>query len=144
MTGLGTVANAVDAMRAGAYDFLVKPFDPPEALVRTVERALERKRLVERNRFLESRVDLRPAGNILGEAPAVTRMQSLIDSVASTDTTVLILGESGTGKELVARAVHERSARTSKPFWQSIAGRWPSPSSRASSSDMRAARSPAP
>jgi two-component system, NtrC family, response regulator HydG len=117
MTAAATVPIAVAAMRAGAYDFLVKPFDPIEALTRTVERALERKRLVERNRFLETQVSQAERfRGIVGDAAPVRRMLSLIEAVAPADSTVLILGESGTGKELVARAIHERSRRTSKAF----------------------------
>ena len=117
MTGMGTISNAVEAMRAGAYDFLVKPFDPPETLTRAVDRALERQRLVERNRYLETQFlgSLRPTG-ILGESAPVKKMLSLIETVAPTDSTVLVLGESGTGKELVARAIHTGSPRATKPF----------------------------
>ena len=117
MTGAGTVVDAVDAMRAGAYDFLLKPFDPPETLRRAVERALERKRLLERNRFLESEVALvRRTHGLLGDSQPMRRMLALIEAVAPTESTVLILGESGSGKELVARAVHQRSARADKAF----------------------------
>ncbi|MGO8997870.1 MAG: sigma-54-dependent transcriptional regulator [Polyangiaceae bacterium] len=117
MTAAATVPIAVAAMRAGAYDFLVKPFDPLEALIRTVERALERKRLIERNRFLETQVaQAELFRGIVGDAAPIRRMLSLVEAVAPADSTVLILGESGTGKELVARALHERSRRSSKPF----------------------------
>ena len=115
MTGAATVAVAVEAMRAGAYDFIVKPIDPIESFVRTVERALERKRLVERNRFLETQVAGAFPG-IVGSSPPVRRMLELIDAVARADSTVLVLGESGTGKELVARAIHDRSPRAGGPF----------------------------
>ena len=117
MTAAATVSNAVEAMRSGAYDFLVKPFEPPENLVRVVDRALERKRLVERNRYLESQAAsaLRTHG-ILGDSQPIRRMLSLIDAVGPTDSTVLVLGESGSGKELVARALHARSARAKGLF----------------------------
>jgi two-component system response regulator HydG len=117
MTAMATISNAVEAMRAGAYDFLVKPFEPPETLVRVVDRALERKRLVERNRYLEGQVAsaLRTHG-LLGDSPPMRKVLALVEAVAPTDSTVLIQGESGSGKELVARAVHERSARAQKSF----------------------------
>ena len=117
MTALATVPTAVAAMRAGAYDFLVKPFEPREALVRTVERAVEWKRLVERNRFLETKVEQADRfRGLIGDSAPIRRMLSLIESVAPTDSTVLVLGESGSGKELVARAIHERSRRAGKTF----------------------------
>ena len=117
MTAQGTIASAVEAMRAGAYDFLVKPFEPKETLVRAVERALERKRLITRNRYLEGQVAsaLRTHG-LLGESPAMRKLIALIDTVAPTDSTVLVLGESGSGKELVARAIHAQSARAQNVF----------------------------
>jgi two-component system response regulator HydG len=117
MTAAATISNAVEAMRAGAYDFLVKPFEPPEALDSAVRRALERKRLVERNRFLESHVaQTARMGALLGDSAPMRRMRALIDAVGPTESTVLVLGESGSGKELVARAVHDSSARVGKPF----------------------------
>jgi DNA-binding NtrC family response regulator len=117
MTAAGTIPIAVDAMRAGAYDFLVKPFAPVETLVRAVERALERKRLLERNQFLESRLEQSERfQGIVGDSAPIRRLLSLVDAVAPSDSTVLVLGESGTGKELVARAIHERSQRVGKPF----------------------------
>ena len=117
MTAAATVPIAVAAMRAGAYDFLVKPFDPVEALIRTIERALERKRLVERNRFLETQVaQAELFRGIVGDSGPIRRMLSLVEAVAPADSTVLVLGESGTGKELIARAIHERSRRAFRPF----------------------------
>jgi two-component system response regulator HydG len=117
MTALATVPNAVAAMRAGAYDFLVKPFEPPETLVRAVERAVERKRLLERNRFLEKKVEQSDRfRGLVGDSAPMRRMFSLIEAVAPAESTVLVLGESGTGKELVARAIHERSRRAGKSF----------------------------
>jgi DNA-binding NtrC family response regulator len=117
MTAMATVANAVTAMRAGAYDFLVKPFEPPETLLHAVERALERKALLARNRFLEHQVrEVDRFRGMVGDSPPMRRLLALVESVAPADSTVLVLGESGTGKELVARAIHERSPRAGKAF----------------------------
>jgi DNA-binding NtrC family response regulator len=117
MTALATVPTAVAAMRAGAYDFLVKPFEPEEALVRAVERGVERKRLLERNRFLETKVQQSARfPGLIGDSAPMRRLFTLVESVSPADTTVLILGESGTGKELIARAIHDRSRRAGKAF----------------------------
>jgi two-component system response regulator HydG len=116
MTGGATVASAVEAMRLGAYDYLVKPFTPPDVLVTTVARALERQRLVVRNRQLEREVGVLRSEGMIGDSPALRQVFSLIDAVASADTTVLVLGESGTGKELIARTIHNCSPRMARPF----------------------------
>jgi DNA-binding NtrC family response regulator len=112
MTGEATVAAAVEAIRLGAYDYLVKPVDPENTLIPAVRRAMERKRLVERNRFLESRLTAaHRVQNLVGDSEGMRRVCAMISAAAATDVTVLVLGESGTGKELVARAVHEQSTR---------------------------------
>ncbi|MFI5301326.1 MAG: sigma-54-dependent transcriptional regulator [Polyangiales bacterium] len=117
MTALATVPAAVAAIRAGAYDFLVKPFEPLETLVGVVARAAETKRLRARNRFLESKLaQAAPPHGIVGDSLSLRRLLSSIDAVAPVDTTILVLGESGTGKELVARAIHDRSRRADRPF----------------------------
>ncbi|MDB4994699.1 MAG: two component, sigma54 specific, transcriptional regulator, Fis family [Myxococcaceae bacterium] len=116
MTGGATVSSAVEAMRLGAYDYLVKPFTPPDALLSTVQRALERQRLVVRNRQLEREVGALRSEGMIGDSPALRHVFSLIDAVAPADTTVLVLGESGTGKELIARTIHNCSPRKGRPF----------------------------
>jgi two-component system response regulator HydG len=116
LTAFGTVEEAVKAMKDGAYDFLTKPFRR-EQLLKLIDKALERRDLIERNKALQQRLDdLLGQGTIIGASPAFRRMMTLVEQVASSSATVLIQGESGTGKELVARAIHDRSARTSKPF----------------------------
>src|SRR5260370_12763367 len=116
LTAFGTVEEAVKAMKDGAYDFLTKPFRR-EQLLKLIDKALERRELIERNKVLQERLDDRlRQGAIVGGSPAFRRMMMLVEQVASSSATVLIQGESGTGKELVARAIHERSARAGKPF----------------------------
>jgi two-component system response regulator HydG len=117
MTGKGTLDSAMQAVRLGAYDYLLKPFDPVDALVVAIRRAVEHKQLIERNRYLEQQLsDADRFEELVGRSAAMRDMFAMISSVAPTDTTVLILGESGTGKELVARAVHRQSPRSGRRF----------------------------
>jgi DNA-binding NtrC family response regulator len=116
ITGYATVESAVEGMRRGAWDYLPKPFEP-DLLLKVVERALERKRLSMENAWL--RLALRQRGDddaMVGEGPAMTEVYRLVQKVAPTDATVLILGDTGTGKELAARAIHRQSSRRDKPF----------------------------
>jgi two-component system response regulator HydG len=116
LSGHGTVEEAVDAMKEGAYDFLTKPIDRAP-LIRVVRKALERRALVLENRALQQRLDaLAEAGDVIGESPAIRGVLALVRQVAPTAATVLIQGESGTGKELVARALHDQSHRRGRPF----------------------------
>jgi two-component system, NtrC family, response regulator HydG len=114
ITAYSSVGSAVECMRLGAYDYLPKPFEP-DALRLAVGRALEKRRLAEENRAL--RMELADSRDLLvGESTGMRRVRDLIERVAPSDSTVLVLGESGTGKELVARAVHRQSPRRGKPF----------------------------
>ena len=116
MTAYGTVDTAVEAMRNGAYDFVSKPFDH-EALIVRLEKALERSRLLRENFRLQMECrDNTAFQNIVGKSGAMNRVYETIQMVAKTNLTVLITGESGTGKELVARAVHNLSNRSRRPF----------------------------
>ena len=116
LTAFGTVEEAVRAMKAGAYDFLTKPFQRPQVL-RLIRQALERRDLIQQNRELQQRLDvLLQQGIAIGSSPAFRRMMMLVDQVADSSATVLIQGESGTGKELVAKTIHARSARRKGPF----------------------------
>lgn len=108
MSAHGDVRDAVEAMRLGAYDYLVKPFDPDELLIRL------RKAVRDRRITAEHEVARRPAGErlrMIGNSPAVVEALRLIDRAGPTPSTVLITGESGSGKEVAARLVHERSGR---------------------------------
>ncbi|GFK93131.1 Transcriptional regulatory protein GlrR [Fundidesulfovibrio magnetotacticus] len=116
LTAHGDVGSAVAALKAGAYDFLVKPVEP-ETLFLTLDKALERARLLSENRRLrESVAEVETWRELIGESPSVLRLKETIAAVARSDYTVLIQGESGTGKEVVARAVHAMSQRSDGPM----------------------------
>jgi len=116
ITGLAQIDVAVRAMKFGAFDYLPKPFEPDE-LKRVVERALERRRLLQENLSLKSEVSSKYRfENIIGSSPPMQGVYRLIAQCAPTNSTVLITGESGAGKELIARAVHYNSLRKDKPF----------------------------
>lgn len=116
MTAYSSVETAVDALRIGAYDYLVKPLDF-DLLKETLEQAIERSSHSVENRELRRQLsDPEQRTDILGKSPAFAAMLRFIETVAPTEATVLITGESGTGKELVARALHGASARANKPM----------------------------
>jgi DNA-binding NtrC family response regulator len=116
MTAFGSIDSAVEAMRAGAFDYITKPFEP-EAVLLTVERALERRALEEENRRLRRAVDHTASfGELIGQSAAMREVFALIRKVAAGRSSVLITGESGTGKEIVARTLHFHGARADRPF----------------------------
>jgi DNA-binding NtrC family response regulator len=116
MTAFGDVSSAVEAMHAGAADYLTKPLNFEELLV-VLKRVISTQELVRETRELRQRVRDRVApNNIIGAAPPMQRVFEIIDQVAPSKATVLITGESGTGKELVANAIHQRSPRAAGPF----------------------------
>ena len=117
MTGHASVETAVGAMQRGAFDYLAKPFDEPHRIRTTVGKALERRRLVRRNRELERELRGRGGGDeLLGRSPRMRSLHRTLQSLRHGQSVVLIQGESGTGKELVARAIHRASARGEGPF----------------------------
>ncbi len=116
MTAFGAVSSAVDAMRAGAAEYLTKPLNFDELLV-VLDKVFEQQELRREARQLRARVRDRVApNNIIGSSPPMQRVFEIVDQVAPSKATVLITGESGTGKELVANAIHQRSPRANGPF----------------------------
>jgi DNA-binding NtrC family response regulator len=116
ITGFSTVKGAVEAMKVGAFDYLSKPFSENDLLL-TVERALEKKRLIDENRSLRKEVlDRYGFQNIIGENPQILEIFQQVQKVAPLDSTVILYGESGTGKELFAGAIHVNSHRAGRPF----------------------------
>ena len=116
MTAYSSVETAVDALRLGASDYLIKPLDF-DALRQCLQKAIEQSQCSVENRELRRQLTEATAGpEILGRSPAVEELRSIIATVAPTEATVLINGESGTGKELVARALHMASERASRPL----------------------------
>jgi two-component system, NtrC family, response regulator PilR len=116
MTAFGSTQTAVAAMKLGAQDYLVKPFDVDELKI-VLRNALERQDLREENRLLKAEFRSRHGlDRILGVSAAMVPVFDMVQSVAATNSTVLVMGESGTGKELVAKAIHAHSARRDAPF----------------------------
>jgi two-component system NtrC family response regulator len=116
MTAFGTVDVAVEAMKAGAYDYITKPFNR-DALKLTVKKALQFSGLAEENRRLKSELsDKADFRTIVGSSKEMEKVFEVIRKVADTEAAILITGESGTGKELVARSIHANSSRRDAPF----------------------------
>jgi len=113
ISGHGTIETAVDAIKKGAYDFIVKPPDLNRLLI-AIRNAIEKKDLVVKTRQLKKEVDRKY--RIIGESPAIKKVKKMIEKVAPTSARILITGENGTGKELVARQIHEKSSRSHAPF----------------------------
>ena len=116
MTAYGTIETAVDALKAGAEDYILKPFTP-DAIAIAVDRALSRERLAREARYLREEIDSAyDFDRMVGTSEAMRKVYDEIQKVANSRATVFVRGESGTGKELVARAIHHASARQDKPF----------------------------
>jgi DNA-binding NtrC family response regulator len=117
ITGFGTVATAVEAMKLGAEDYIGKPLTSPDELRVLVRKALERGQLQRDNELLREAQDAKlPCGSIIAGHPSMRRVIELVRKVAPTSATVLITGESGTGKEIIARCIHNNSPRASRAF----------------------------
>ncbi|MBA7685282.1 Regulatory protein AtoC [subsurface metagenome] len=116
ITGYATVESAVEAMKAGAYDFIPKPFTP-DSLRMISRRALEKRKLSLENVLLRAELKGRFGMEaVVGRSASMREVEELVRKVAPSDSTVLISGETGTGKELIARAIHSQSSRKDKPF----------------------------
>ncbi len=125
ITGYGNPDMAVEALRAGALDFLTKPLIDEELLV-AIKRGFSQREVIEENTQLRQELEKQFAKeNIVGQDPRMLRVFDMIDSVADTRATVLITGESGTGKSMIARAIHRRSSRSGKPFVEVACGALP-------------------
>lgn len=116
MTAYATTEQAVDAMRKGAYDYVQKPFRN-HLLLATLEKALEKRVIVEENRALRAQVEGASDGSrLIGTSEAIKKVRSMVERVCNAPTSVFITGPSGTGKELIARELHGRSDRCDHPF----------------------------
>jgi len=116
MTAFASQKTAIDALKKGAFDYLIKPFEMDELILR-IHRIFQQKKLLEENRKLRSQID-KPIffKTLIGRSDSMTQMYQLIQKGAKSDSTILILGESGTGKELVAETIHENSPRRDAHF----------------------------
>ena len=116
MTAHGTIESAVECMKLGANDYLMKPFEPAHLDI-LLQKMLQQRRLIEENRQLRARMEETGSlHNLIGVADSMQKVFAMIRDVAQSDASVLIRGETGTGKELVARAIHALSPRCYKPF----------------------------
>jgi DNA-binding NtrC family response regulator len=125
LTGYGTIESAVEAIRVGAFDYLTKPVIDDE-LNLAIQRALGQRAIVEENKSLRKQLDERfGLSSIVGRDYKMQKMFDLMESVADTRATILILGESGTGKTMTARAIHQLSERSDRPFVEVACGALP-------------------
>jgi len=125
MTGYGDADAAIEALRAGACDYLTKPLIDDELLM-AIERSLTQRQVLEENAELRRELDKQFAtGHIVGQDPQMRRLFEMIQSVADTRATILVTGESGTGKSMIARAIHRHSSRSGKPFVEVACGALP-------------------
>ncbi|XKE45242.1 sigma-54 dependent transcriptional regulator [Halomonas organivorans] len=118
ITGHGDISTAVEAMRDGAWDFLEKPF-AGERLVEVVRRGIEKRRLSLENRALKAELEAQQSAlgpRLVGRTPAIQKLAAMVQRISQVEADVLLFGETGAGKDLVARAIHERSARRGGPF----------------------------
>ena len=115
LTAKTEIRTAIQCIKDGAYDFITKPYEFGQLLV-IIERALEHKNLLIKNKVLEKKVDNKKSKAIIGESPAIKDVISLTERAAKSDSNILLEGETGTGKELFAQFIHDKSNRVEKPF----------------------------
>lgn len=115
ITAFGTIENAVEAMQAGAFHYLIKPFSL-ETLMATIEKAKQHVVLVAENRYLRQQVQSHPTRTIIAESPAMQHILREVERVAASQASVFIQGETGTGKEVIAHLIHYQSPRADQPF----------------------------
>lgn len=118
VTAYGSIENAVEAMRLGAFNYLIKPFSP-DSIEAIIEKAKEHQALIEENTYLREEVNSGPmktAMSAVGESPAMKKIFSDVERIAKSTANVMITGESGTGKEVIAHLIHTQSLRAGKPF----------------------------
>src|SRR5260221_386070 len=116
VTGFGTVKDAVEAIKRGAWDFVSKPFQIDE-LLHVLDAAIEQRRLKSENAYLRAQLEQRYRfEGIIGKSRPMTKLFQLLETIAPTNSTILITGETGTGKEVVARAIHHNSPRRMSRF----------------------------
>ncbi len=125
ITAYASVDTAIQALKDGAFDYVTKPIDPDD-LGRLIRNAIEKRRLVTENIQLRQQIEeLLLPDEVVGESPPIKKVMETVNTVAKTDSTVMILGESGTGKELIARAIHSRSLRRYFPIITINCGAYP-------------------
>ena len=112
ISGHGDIQTAVECIKKGAFDFIQKPLDLNRILI-TIKNATDRVKLVADNKILKKKVY---GQEMIGHSPALTHIREMIDKVAPTDARVLVTGANGSGKELVARSLHQKSARSAMPY----------------------------
>jgi len=115
LTAHGTVDEALEMIRQGAYDYIAKPYNTQDLLMR-ISRALEREQLMVENMRLREQLVRKDKDYVFGDEPAINEVMARVNAVAATDFPVVLMGESGTGKEVLARVVHNRSQRSAGPF----------------------------
>ena len=115
ISGHGTVENAVESLKKGAFDFIEKPVDLNRLLI-AVKHAVNQTNLVEENKTLKKKISVKAGSTIIGQSEPITQVIEMIDKVADTDARVVITGPNGSGKELVAKQLHEKSSRKKAPF----------------------------
>lgn len=125
ITAYASVDTAIQALKEGAFDYVTKPVDPDD-LSRLIRNAIEKRRLVTENIQLRQQIeDLLLPDEVVGDSPPIRKVMEMVNTVAKTDSTVMVLGESGTGKELIARAIHSRSSRRYFPIITINCGAYP-------------------